>query len=236
MKIFIDAGHGGTDSGAVSGNLVEKNMNLICAKGAEMFLKKYGQEVKLSRTDDRYLSLTERANLANEWGANIFLSCHFNAGGGKRGEVIHSINDGNGKILAETIAKSLKKHGQEEVRTYSKASSGGGDYFTVVAKTNMPAVIIEPCFIDSADKDFADTEDKQWNIGVEIAKGVLDYLKVSYEEEKMAELISVNDIVYELKIRGIITDSELWLKKLEEDKNAYWLAKKAIYYVRKAGI
>ncbi len=236
MKIFIDAGHGGTDSGAVSGNLVEKNMTLICAKGAEMFLKKYGQEVKMSRNGDRYLSLTERANLANEWGADIFLSCHFNAGGGKRGEVIHSVNGGNGKILADNIAKTLKKLGQEEVRTYSRASSGGGDYFTVIAKSNMPAVIIEPCFIDSADKEFADNEDKQWNIGVEIAKGVLDYLKISYEEENVAELISVNDIVYELKIRGIITDTELWLKKLFEDKNAYWLAKKTIDYIRKAGI
>ena len=39
-------------------------------------------------------------------------------------------------------------------------------------------------------------------------------------------LESVNDIVWELNHRGIITNKELWLKKLEEDKNAYWLAYK----------
>ena len=40
------------------------------------------------------------------------------------------------------------------------------------------------------------------------------------------ELTTVNDIVWELSQRGIITDKKLWLKKLEEDKNAYWLARK----------
>lgn len=46
-------------------------------------------------------------------------------------------------------------------------------------------------------------------------------------------LVSVNDIVWELANRGIITDKELWLKKLEEDKNAYWLAKKMTDYIMK---
>ena len=43
--------------------------------------------------------------------------------------------------------------------------------------------------------------------------------------------VTVNDIVWELAHRGIITDKELWLKKLEEDKNSYWLAKKVIDYI-----
>ena len=49
------------------------------------------------------------------------------------------------------------------------------------------------------------------------------------------ELTSVNDIVYELTSRGIVTDTDLWLKKLEEDTNAYWLARKAVHYIRKEG-
>lgn len=48
-------------------------------------------------------------------------------------------------------------------------------------------------------------------------------------------LETVNDIVWELAEREIITDKELWLKKLEEDTNAYWLARKAVHYIRKAG-
>lgn len=46
------------------------------------------------------------------------------------------------------------------------------------------------------------------------------------------ELETVNDIVWELANRGIITDKELWLKKLEEDTNAYWLARKCVNYIR----
>ena len=50
--------------------------------------------------------------------------------------------------------------------------------------------------------------------------------------EDMQELIEVNDIVWEFAHRGIITDKELWLKKLEEDKNSYWLARKALHRLR----
>ena len=47
------------------------------------------------------------------------------------------------------------------------------------------------------------------------------------------ELTTVNDIVWELSARGVISDKELWLKKLEEDENAYWLARKCVNYIRK---
>lgn len=46
------------------------------------------------------------------------------------------------------------------------------------------------------------------------------------------ELTEINDIVWEYAHRGIITDSTLWLKKLEEDQNSYWLARKALNYIR----
>lgn len=49
---------------------------------------------------------------------------------------------------------------------------------------------------------------------------------------EVAELTSVNDIVWELHNRGIITDKKLWLEKLEEDRNAYWLARKCANYIR----
>ena len=50
------------------------------------------------------------------------------------------------------------------------------------------------------------------------------------------ELISVNDIVWELSHRGIITDKELWLAKLEEDKNSYWLARKTVKYLQSKSV
>ena len=51
----------------------------------------------------------------------------------------------------------------------------------------------------------------------------------------ITEYTLVNDIVYELSSRGIVSNTDLWLKKLEEDKNAYWLARKTVHYIRKAG-
>lgn len=56
------------------------------------------------------------------------------------------------------------------------------------------------------------------------------------EANQMKEITSVNDIVWELAQRGIISDKALWLTKLEEDKNAYWLAKKTVDYLVKAGV
>lgn len=50
------------------------------------------------------------------------------------------------------------------------------------------------------------------------------------------ELTTVNDIVWELSHRGIISDSALWLKKLDEDTNAYWLARKMVNFLRSKGV
>lgn len=52
--------------------------------------------------------------------------------------------------------------------------------------------------------------------------------------DEVEELTSVNDIVWEYAYRGIITDSKLWLSKLSEDTNAYWLARKALQAIKEA--
>ncbi len=51
-------------------------------------------------------------------------------------------------------------------------------------------------------------------------------------KEEVVELKTVNDIVWELANRNIITDKELWLKKLLDDNNSYWLARKSLHYMR----
>lgn len=55
--------------------------------------------------------------------------------------------------------------------------------------------------------------------------------EIKREAEEMPELTTVNDIVWELSNKGIITDKELWLKKLNSDQNAYWLARKCANYI-----
>ena len=63
-----------------------------------------------------------------------------------------------------------------------------------------------------------------------------DVAKLLKANAVVTELTTVNDIVWELSHRGIITNTELWLKKLEEDSNSYWLARKTANYLRQKNI
>lgn len=82
VKIFIDPGHGGTDSGAVGNGLKEKDLTLKISKKIKEKLANYENvQIKLSRESDQTLSLPQRTNMANAWGANYLISVHINAGG-----------------------------------------------------------------------------------------------------------------------------------------------------------
>ena len=80
-RIFIDAGHGGTDSGAVGNGLQEKNLTLRIAKLIEKYLLEdyKGAVVALSRRGDSTLSLIQRTNAAEAFGANVIVSVHINS-------------------------------------------------------------------------------------------------------------------------------------------------------------
>ena len=77
--IVLDPGHGGKDPGAVAFGLREKDLVLQISLKMEKELQRLGAEVKMTRRDDRYLKLSERTALANEWGADVFVSVHINA-------------------------------------------------------------------------------------------------------------------------------------------------------------
>ena len=79
--IVVDAGHGGKDPGAVGPNKVlEKNVTLqLARKLAEQLRRELKCEVKLTRSDDRYLKLRDRTAYANKVGADLFISLHANA-------------------------------------------------------------------------------------------------------------------------------------------------------------
>src|SRR5690625_2366741 len=81
VRIFIDRGNGGSDSGAAANGLQEKNLTLdIALKTKDMLNEQYGgHTIKLSRTTDVTRSLAKRTNMANNWGANFFVSIHINS-------------------------------------------------------------------------------------------------------------------------------------------------------------
>ncbi|MCX7828730.1 MAG: N-acetylmuramoyl-L-alanine amidase [Thermanaerothrix sp.] len=77
--VAVDPGHGGKDPGAMGNGLREKDINLQVALRLKEVLSAYGVDVRLTRQDDRYLKLSERTQLANQWKADLFLSLHCNS-------------------------------------------------------------------------------------------------------------------------------------------------------------
>ncbi len=79
-RIVLDPGHGGEDPGAVgTAGTLEKSVVLDVAKRVKPKLEEAGYEVRLTRTDDELVTLSDRSKLANEWKADLFVSIHANA-------------------------------------------------------------------------------------------------------------------------------------------------------------
>lgn len=78
-KIYIDAGHGGVQPGAVNGNRKESDDTLRLALKLQEILMEQDCEVRLSRTKDVDISIPDRCRDANNWGADYFISLHRNA-------------------------------------------------------------------------------------------------------------------------------------------------------------
>ena len=93
-KVVIDPGHGGTDSGAVGNNLLEKDYNLLISKYMFERFKELGIPVAITREDDITLSPTERVNnILSKFGDSsdvIVISNHVNSGGGD--VLLHMLN------------------------------------------------------------------------------------------------------------------------------------------------
>ncbi|MGE6525977.1 MULTISPECIES: N-acetylmuramoyl-L-alanine amidase [Bacillus] len=153
-KIMLDPGHGGHDPGAVANNLKEKDLVLKIAKKTKAILEKvYGATVKLTRSTDVYIDLSQRARLANNWGADYFASIHINAGGGTGFETFRfdklsaaSSTGKQQKIVHDSIYKKIKeKAGDRGTKSKNLA---------VLRETKMPAILTENLFIDR-EKDAA---------------------------------------------------------------------------------
>lgn len=148
LDLIIDAGHGGRDPGAVK-FAQEKDWTLKISQYQFKRFKELGVSVGMTRSADTTLTEDDRVKLVQQ--AKYCFSNHLNAGGGNRGEVIHSIfNDGK---LAHLIANELKAAGQSAVKVYTRQlNSSKQDYYYMHRRTgNTITNIIEYCFIDNED-------------------------------------------------------------------------------------
>lgn len=145
VKIFIDPGHGGTDSGAIGYGLLEKDLTLSISLRIRNLLGNYKDvQVRMSRDDDSTVSLKQRTEMANSWGADYLISVHINAGGGKGYEdFIHPLANTRTAqyqtVMHDEIIKEIGLADRGEKR---------GNFF-VLRESNMSAILTENGFIDS---------------------------------------------------------------------------------------
>jgi N-acetylmuramoyl-L-alanine amidase len=160
VKIFIDPGHGGSDSGAVGNGIQEKNITLqIGLKIREILEREYSNvSVRMSRTGDTTASLNQRTSMANSWGADFLYSVHVNSGGGVGYEdYIYSrlSNSSRTAQMQRTIHAEIIARNSMNDRGMKKAD------FHMLRETNMDAILTENGFIDNAG-DAAKMKNPAW--------------------------------------------------------------------------
>lgn len=192
-KIYLDLGHGGGDTGAVAFRKTEKQANLLAGMHLVNILRDAGFEVMTSRLTDRYVSLKERTDQANEWGADLFLSLHADASNNISSSgfyCIHSIH--NTTELSKDIVAGVERWTGEKPFSFSNSESAGvwkregsnGDYYHVIRASKMQAIIIERGFMTNIrDNDLLFNMEfiKKQNRGV--LEGIVDYNKLGEKEE-----------------------------------------------------
>ncbi|MUK89166.1 hypothetical protein GMD78_12360 [Ornithinibacillus sp. L9] len=182
-----DAGHGGSDPGAVKNDQQEKVWTLEAAKYVNARLKELGIDSAMTRTSDVTLSQNERTNKVKKHAKCI--SHHYNAGGGAGVEFIHSIySDGKFEKLLE---EEFKKAGYPVRRTFTRMLASGKDYYYMHRDTGATrTTIVEYDFLDGP--NFPKLKDKSYREGMYecVVKAVCRDEGVKYvapEEKKKAE-------------------------------------------------
>lgn len=179
--IVIDAGHGGKDTGTRSEayNYEEKKLTLSTARMLADYLKEMGYRTILTRNEDAYVSLEERAEIANSSNCTLFVSVHFNHCPTVNVEGIEifyfkeekSDRSLRSKKLGDTILSQLIYHTGAEARGVKKGK------FAVIRQTKMPAVLVEAGFL-SHPKEREKIKDPLYRrfIAKGIARGIDNFL------------------------------------------------------------
>lgn len=187
LLVVLDPGHNYsiTDTGATGNGLREQDVTFRIAEKVKPLLEANGFQVIMTRNklednvseESVVASLKRRAAIANEAGADLFLSIHCNAGGGSGTETYYYENSENGKALAEVIQTHVVKSVGLENRGVKSAN------FAVLRYTGMVAALLETAFIDTeSDAAKLGSTQGQKAYAVGIAKGICAYFGKTYQE------------------------------------------------------
>ena len=223
LVVVLDPGHGGSESGAVANNLIEKNLTLSIAKYCKAELEKYsGVTVYMTRSDDSYVGLGERVQRAKNWGADVFVSIHINsvdAASAYGAEVWYPNSSYNpsvhaeGKDLANRIQQELvalglgnrgiKIRNSESGSTYPDGSIA--DYYSVIKdskKNGFPGIIVEHAFLTNP-SDAAKLQQESFlkELGIADATGIVKTYGLQKKASALLSVINANDFRGEFQLK-----------------------------------
>ena len=218
-RVVVDAGHGGSDPGAVNGNFKEKDFNLQSANYIYNRLNELGVPVAITRTDDEDIGRNERLRrMLNSFGNDedvIILSNHINAGGGEGAEVVYSLR--NNDTLAKMILNEIGNAGQIQRKVYQRRlpEDPSKDYYYIMRQTpNTEAVLIEYGFIDNQ-RDLNKLQNNLLDYAEGVVKAVTNYIGVPYLppegniEEPNVYIVRRGDTLYSIARNNNISVDEL---------------------------
>lgn len=229
-KIVIDAGHGGADPGAVYKGRQEKDDNLRLALAVGQILSQNGVDVVYTRTSDIYQTPFEKAQIANDSGADWFFSFHRNSSpqANQYSGVETLVYDLSGEKveMAQNINGALGELGFKNLGV--KARPG----LVVLRRTRMPAVLIETGFINT-DADNALFDRKFDEIAQAIAYAILGTL----EEEEVENPPKDEPVLYRVQV-GLFREkqnADNLLYQLQDDGYPAFILREDGYYKVQVG-
>lgn len=171
--IMLDAGHGGSDPGAVYEGRQEKDDTLRLTMAVGKILEENGVNVLYTRTTDVYQTPFEKARIANESGADYFISFHRNSSPQANQyngvEVLVYDKSGIKYEMAQNILGALGELGFREIGVKERPG------LVVLRRTRMPALLVEVGFINS-EQDNRLFDEKFNEIASSIAEAILGTL------------------------------------------------------------
>jgi len=197
--VVLDPGHGGQDSGTMKAGMLEKELAIDVAHRVERLLQLQGVATLLTRTGDTYISLADRAAVANAQRNCVFISIHFDdaarpaATGVETYYAAHQISKSTrvaswSPFLQRTSlesanleSQSLAAFIQEALVARTQAVNRGttAQQFFVIANVCHPAVLVEGGFLTNADEmNKLATGDYREQVAAAISDGVMRYREV----------------------------------------------------------
>ena len=173
-KVVLDAGHGGTDYGAIREGVNEKDITLDVTQKVDLILRSKGYKTSLVRNDDTFVSLEDRVAFSEAESPELFVSIHVNSAvsSDPNGIETHYYHDYS-KNLAEIIHKHM-------VKNLSSSNDRGlfKSKFYVINHTTVPAILCEIGFLSNdSERIELVSESRKQKTAKAIAEGIIEYLK-----------------------------------------------------------